>query len=172
MSLNKFKVVYYLTLSFCFILALSTCKKYPENDLWFKAPGKAIDGSWQLELFEIDGNDSLNNNIKIISNSKVKFSLLSKSKLINNVSGHIRVEDDYHFGGSWKLINNKKYIQIYFTSDYEGSTNLVSCPCYNFNNIFAAYKTSINWKIEKLTKNQFWITTNYNGLNYEIHFKK
>jgi hypothetical protein len=167
------KSLYLIIYCIFFSVFLITCKKYPENNLWFKSASKAIHGDWNLTFFEINGNDSLNNNVKLISDKKISFTLTNSNKLfLPHRGGDIKIIGDGNFIGGWTISKNKKEIEISFTSKYENVTNVSYCPCYNLQNIFAAYKTKIIWKIEKLSRREFWISTTYNNLNYELHFKK
>ena len=169
----KRRHVIYSLLAVIVLLCFTTCKKYPENTLWFKSASKAINADWNLVFFEINGNDCLNNNVKEISDKKVRFTLNNGNKLfLQHFGGNIKVEGKPGFGGGWTISKNKKEIEIVFINDLENYTTLNSCICYNFQNIFAAYRTKIIWQIEKLSRKDFWITTNYNGLKYELHFKK
>jgi len=159
----------FITITCLLFLLFTTCKKYPENNLWLKNPAKVIDGTWQLEVFEMNGNDSLNQNVDLISGNGVKFHLNSKK----NKRGPISIPNqEISFGGAWALVDKEEKIRIYFVSNYGTYTDSLACVCYNFNNIFADYRQYIDWKINKLSKQQFWIETNYNNMKYEIHFKK
>lgn len=166
------RTIYTLLIVFV-LLCFTTCKKYPENTLWFKSASKAINADWNLVFFEINGNDSLNNNVKEISSNKVRFTLDNGNNFfLQHLGGSIKVEGKPAFSGFWAISKNKKEIEILFNYDLENYTNQYSCICYNFQNLFAVYNEKQTWQIQKLSKNEFWISTNYNGLKYELHFKK
>lgn len=52
------KVVLYI-LFFLALITLSTCKKYPENTLWFKNPKKLYPFQGNLTKYQVNGIDSL-----------------------------------------------------------------------------------------------------------------
>ncbi len=169
------KYITYLFINTLIVVGLTTCKKYPENNLWFKNPARAVDGQWRLVFFEMNGSDSLNTiNVSLIRDKKITFKLSGSSRLINkSKAGSISVADDSNFSGGWYLDYKSKHISIYFVNDkYEYYANDPSCTCYHFNNIFATFRERVQWDIEKLTRHEFWITTNYNNIFYELHFEK
>lgn len=170
--MKRYPVQYFL-LAFIGLLCFTTCKKYPENTLWFKSASKTINADWDLVLFEINGIDSLNNNVKEVSSKKVRFTLADGNNLfVEHRGGKIEIKGNSNFSGFWTLSKNKKEIEIRFNYDLENYTNQYSCICYNFQNLFAVYNEKLSWQIQKLSKSEFWISTNYNGLKYELHFKK
>ena len=169
----KTKNTYLFLVAISLCLFFTTCKKYPENTLWLKSASKTIRGDWNLTFFEINGNDSLNSNVKQIGDKKINFTLTDGDKfLVQHTNGKIEVSGDSHFVGFWTISKNKKEIKIIFNYTLENYTNQYNCVCYNFQNIFASYNEEITWQIEKLSRQDFWITTNFNNLKYELHFKK
>ena len=94
---------------------LSSCKKYPENKLWFKRPSDALIGHWNLEKITVNGVDS------------------------------------------------KKFITINATSSFGPPTFYGAQK-----NLFRDNQT---WKIEKLSKSQFWISVTNSNSGYLLKFK-
>lgn len=154
-------------------LLLFGCKKYPENTLILKRPFVLISAHpWYLEQFTVNGSDSTNHNSRVFVTGGLWFEEHPDSKLFKKYSDRIRIENDHHYTGSWDLSSNKKEIRIKLLSDFNGFTNDTTCPCYNYLNIFVVYNKELTWKIEKLSKKQFWLSTQYNGTDYYIKFKQ
>ncbi|MBI3521216.1 MAG: hypothetical protein HY062_17880 [Bacteroidetes bacterium] len=170
----KQKYLLIATIGLLIVICFTTCKKYPENNLWFKSPARVIEGKWKLCFFEINHNDSLNSNVNLLLDKEISFKLNYSNKILyKHHRGSIEVINGDSFEGSWNLTENKKNIEISFSNDkYEYYANDTNCVCYNFNNIFIKYHTKISWKIEKLNTKEFWISTDYNNNYYELHFKK
>ena len=142
------------------ILSLfTTCKKYPENTLWFKTPESEFVGG-KIIAYTVDGIDSIpmwdaiyaappyngyGNNVQI---KDVVFYMPHKGELDSNIGR-----------GSFHFYNNKKYLYMFFyMSD--------SAPP---NNIFVTIEG--NWRVLKLTgKGDLRIQRTYNNKVYEIEF--
>ncbi len=149
------------------ISLLTTCKKYPDNDLWFKSPESAFTGG-SITAYTIDGVDSIPmwNNIY----NTYPYNGFPAPTIPFNFSGNSwRIDDKNNiiesaFGsGSYHFFSNKKYIYIYFKMVVLSNNQP---PNYN---IF--YTTESTWKILKLTKNGiFRIQRTYNNKVYEIEF--
>lgn len=147
------------------VLCFISCKKYPENTLWFKNPEKVISrgawNPWVLEYYainEVDSTfadylDSYKDFGVVIGDKSVGFSFYCK---------------DIIKGGFW-LHHKKKFISFgYAQENFKNNSTLF--PNYvNQKNIFL--NSGQDWKILKLCSTQLWITTEYNGIKYEIHFK-
>ena len=160
--MKHFKLISLLLFSLFF---LTTCKKYPKNYLWFKYPEKVIARGvwkpWMLDYYSINDIDSTFANYLqsykdfgvVIGEKSVGFGFYCK---------------DIIKGGYW-FHHKKKIISFgYAQENFKSNSNLF--PSYvNQRNIFL--NNGQDWKILKLCSTQFWITTEYNGLKYEIHFK-
>lgn len=138
-----------------FLIALlfglfSSCKKYPENNLWFKAPNNAIIGHWNLEQLTINGTDSTNyDDVKMYV-----------EKGIDLQDEDIIFTEQYQ--GGWKLGKKKKDILIgAFAS---GNTLFYTAQ----KNLF---RDGLNWKIEKLSKTAFWLSVTNGSSAYLIKLK-
>lgn len=70
------------------------------------------------------------------------------------------------FSGTFTFSNNKKLMYVWFSA-HGGHLN----PGHDIIGPFGAGKSS-KWKILKLTKEEFKITTDFNNINYIILFKK
>ncbi len=144
----------------------TACKKYPENDLWFKSPESAFK-SGKLTAFTVDGADSIPMWNAIYNTYPYNG---FPAQLPFNISDAFwRIDNKYDiiestFGdGSYHFFSNKKYIYIYFKMAVLTNNQP---PNYN---IF--YTAESNWKILRLTKNGiFRIQRTYNNKVYEMEF--
>lgn len=137
-------------------LLFYSCKKYPENNLWFKSPKKIIEGVWYLESYKVNGTDSVTfDNFKMFKEKGIRF---SASNGIYNYEQFV--------GGTWSLIDKKKKV---FLKLVRQSPVLSGYQYSSQRNIFIE-EQGLDWKIEKLCENSFWISVINNNINYEIHF--
>lgn len=159
------------------VLFFTTCKKYPKNNLWFKAPAVAVAKGgqpWKLTFYAVNDIDSTNAVFLKVWREE-GFSTPALSKRYNKVEQDFKCFDVYE--GFWTISKNKK--QITFGSGYPFGTfndsNSSSNSSYlNQRYIFIVFgrtDESVIWNIDKLTKTEFRIITNYNGVKYEMHFK-
>lgn len=164
---NPIKNILVITFGVIIIVSLSTCKKYPENDLWLICPESAIKSGY-ITAFTEDGVDIIPRWNTFLSNPPYG-GFPAPTPTYNISTFFWRVHEDKKgfdsgFGtGSFHFFDNKKYIYIFF-SMYED---------INFQpatyNIF--YERESNWKVLKLTKNGiFRIQRTYNNKIYEIQF--
>ena len=133
------------------VLFLTTCKKYPENNLWFRTPTNAIMQLWKLDQFVVDGVDSTNfDDVRMYREEGITFR-----------------DESYHFKeqyeGIWKFADKKKK-SVMFEEHFSGLP--ISYPAQK--NIFRDIQT---WTIEKLTDKQFWVSVTNGGIKYQIRFK-
>jgi hypothetical protein len=150
---------------FCFfiLITLSTCKKYPDNTLWFKNPKKVSPFYGYLKKYTVNGIDSLD--------------------LLNNYFGHAfglvvkdirraRFDTEKHRSG-WL---EAKWIVSGFTLpvgfDYLRKNCYVHLSCGADTSIFKKIlfiSPDIEWQILQLGKDPFKAkTTLENGNTYEI----
>ena len=148
-------------------LILITCKKYPDNDLWFKSPESAFQ-SGELTAFTVDGADSIPMWNKIYDTYPYN-GFPAQTTQFNISDNFWRVDNKYKiiesaFGdGSYHFFSNKKYIYIYFKMAVLTNNQ---APKYN---IF--YTAESTWKILKLTKSgTLRIQRTYNNKVYEMQF--
>lgn len=140
-----------------FILIFFTTCRYKEGPIISThSVVKRLFGSWQVIGFTSDGIDSLQN-------------------YIDNCNGKMRIWQGYStdvnrinfdesklpsMGGLFTFSDNKKIMKINF-----GDTSI-----YNGIGPFGGGRSE--WKILKLTMKEFKISTDFNGRNYIISFKK
>ncbi len=161
----KTKVLLTSLIVITIISLFTTCKKYPENTLWFKTPSSAISSGY-LKGFTVDGVDSLPMFNAILNNPPYG-GFNPHTDLWDITTFFWRFDKEginSSFGsGSFHLFNNKKDIYIYF----QMNDGLNGLPV-NYN-IF--YTNESSWKILKLTKNgDLKIQRTYNNKVYEMEF--
>ena len=154
------------------ISLLTTCKKYPENTLWFKSPNSTLGRSY-LNAFTVDGVDSMPMWNRIYNTPPYNGYTPPPPNEPYDIKGtvvdfHYRGTDEFltDFGlGSFHFFDHKKQIYIYSRMDV---TSYLPPPTYNL-----FYTSESNWKILKLTKNgDFKIQRTYNNKIYEMEFIK
>ena len=152
--MKSFKLIFcFLFLAVCF----SECKKYPEDDkrYFFRSPKHRLEpsngiGYWEVESFFVDGVDSTSvycHPACIIYHFGMRESWSTQG-----------IGIDYYLEGKWHFSNWKKNIVI---ENLGGKKPLLVSP----------YDTSQEWEIQKLTKREFWIRTNYNNTEYYLKLK-
>ncbi len=131
--------------------------------MWFQDPEIVIQDHWKLESYLVNGIDSsVSNSVKAYTESTATY-FAGKSNNYFKLIFPTAVSAQ----GYWNLVNNKKEINI----NTYGGGNLV-IPSYGIQKNIFNDNSSENWTIKKLTAQQFWLNITYNGVNYEIHFKK
>ena len=158
-KLMRFRIKY-LFLAFVAVAFLTACKKYPENTLWFKNPKNLIADTWYLESYLVDGVDSTSyDDVKMFREKGLTFNQAETYNPINCF-------EIYH--GSWELISKKKHINIRFYREWPASA---SSNFYSPQKNIFVNENKNDWRIDKLCKNQFWITYTNNNTKYEIRFR-
>lgn len=146
-------------------LFLSTCKKYPENTLWFKNPEKLFPQNSHITSYVVNGIDSLD-----LLNSYYGSNLglnknIREAKFVNFESVGGTLELDFGAGLATPLfmtfLKKDKYVQMSIFVD----TN------YYKKHLFIDKYTE--WKIIRLAKKgPFKISTTLsNGNKYEIQIE-
>ncbi len=136
--------------SLLFVIILLSCKKYPENKLWFKAPKNAMIGKWKLEQITVNGTDST-------SYDDVKMYVQEGIELLDE---DIKFNEQYE--GEWKLDKKKKNVTI---NSYSYDIGQVFVPQKNL------FRDNQTWKIEKLDKSSFWLSVTNGGSSYYVKLK-
>ena len=133
-------------------LCLSDCKKYSEDDkcYFFCSPKCRLiethtshGKGWGLESVFVNGADST-----------TIYPIPSDYSFGDNYN-----KDDYAISGKeghWSFSNNNKIIII--LNENGGAPPLFLSPI----------GISVEWEIQKLTKNKFWLKTNYNNKAYYL----
>lgn len=148
----------------CVSIYFISCKKYPENDLWFKNPEKTFKGG-KLTDFTVNGVDSMpmweriyttppeyNGLYSPFDTRTIEFSY---SREGNGLSSNIGE-------GTLQFINNDKDVSIFFSMIAAGTSD----PKYNL-----FYTKKSEWRILKLYKGGMMrIQRIYNDKTYEIQF--
>lgn len=158
----RFKTLRILPVLLGTILLFNSCKKFPENNLWFSNPEKVFKGGkitsytfntsfdqmpyWKAKYSEFPYNyfGAPINNV-----FDEEFSFNKSTNEIKSVIGE----------GTFKFNTKKKWVEIYFHPVNEA---------FGAENIFLAH---INWKIVYLDKKgKMIIETEYNLKTYRIQF--
>jgi hypothetical protein len=143
------------------IVTLSTCKKYPENTLWFKNPKKISPFYGHLKKYTVNGIDSLDllNNYFGNQMGIVKDIRQARFDSYLEHGGYdcvLIVGGGASLSAGFKYYNNKNYINLFCGGD----TSIFR------KNLFLGEAL---WKILRLSKNAFKATTTLNnGNKYEI----
>lgn len=156
------------------LLFLTTCKKYPKNNLWMSNPTKVIarggtkttqaTNSWKLDFYSVNGNDLTDNSYLDIYKEVGVFIYID-----GNVRNGIYKFNcsDVMFGG-WDIESPKKVMHFNFGENNFKANSLINPKYKNQFNIFIT--THAHTKILKLTTEEFWIELDYNNQKYEMHF--
>lgn len=147
------------------VLFFTTCKKYPENTLWFRNPEKVLARGakkpWLLEYYSVNDIDSTSSNY------------LDAFKELGVIIGDpyssygLYCEDIIK--GGYRFSKKKKIISFGFAMNNFHSSSSTYPNYTNQRNIFL--QSGQDWQILKLCSAQFWITTEFNNIKYELHFK-
>jgi hypothetical protein len=144
-----------------FVVLFFGCKKYPENELWFKNPQDVFKGGLITEftISSIDQMPGIRDQYKNFPYNYYGSSIPDVFALpISYNKGSNSINCDYGTG-VFKFSANKNEVQIDFKPvNYDAGAQ----------NFFAA---GLNWKILKLTDNgQLKIQAVYNYRIYEMQF--
>jgi hypothetical protein len=134
--------------SFAFLIVLIGCKKYPENNLWFRGVNSTIVKHWSLSSYAVDGADS----------TSVDEMKMYVEKGLDLRDQSLLFPEQYE--GTWSLDKKKKNMTI-------NTTNTGNFPTYVTQiNIF---RGGLTWTIQKLSKSEFWLSTTREGKQCEVH---
>lgn len=145
-------------------LLFSSCKKYPENRLWFKNPQRAFTGG-KLTSFKVNGDDSIP-----LFNSTWGYDLTQKSfSLFKPYHDYDEWTVRGDFDGSFHFAGDKE-MQVILTPL---QNSLAPPSIYNpfLRLADSEGKTDNRWDIIKLTrKGQLKLKRKINGTTYEVQF--
>lgn len=164
-------LLYIFILFGCFTISVS-CKKYPENTLWFKNPYKIAVLKGYITEYKVNGIDSLDLlNIyykPVIPNASHPYNKTDRNikmeyfKSVSVAKGHWEVNCDLYENLTYEMQKDKKNIRI------GGSVDTI----YFKKQLFLDKTGEIDWQIEYLDKKgKSKIKTTYNGNTYEITFE-
>jgi len=160
-----------LILLFIVLITLQTCKKYPENNLWFKNPKRMSFIFGELTSYTVNGIDSLNllNSYAIANSQFPKKDIQAYSTCNACHNGH-----SFAFVG---LLGNLPYSAIFSEGWFEYTAKGKKLKIYNnpdrdyyHKDIFI--EQGVEWEIVYLSKkdDKRKMRTTYNGNVYEIQF--
>lgn len=145
-------------------VCLFNCKKYPEGGCERRGP-KNIVGDWKLALYEVNGVDSTN---LINYNGNDGYKTI---RIYKNV-GVFQIDQKSSIGNSASFTNNNTKIRINGGLVNNGQKCILDAGinyCYRL--FFTPESSTIEWEIQKLTKNELIITTNIKN-TYKIRLNK
>lgn len=172
--INKLNIIFMLLMAIFF----TTCKKYPENNLWFKNPEKISLLQGFITAYTVNGIDSLDllNSyyVPITANTIYPYYYMTthdikKEEFTGPTENHgfyivyTNLCEPIRFG--YEHIDKKmKYIAIRMTVD----------TLYYKKNLFPGYSSNNNWEILYLDKKgeKLKIKNTYHGNTYEVTFEK
>ena len=146
------------------LIFVFSCKKYPENNLWFKRPQKAFKGG-NITSIKVDGVDSLSylNGLCGFDISKEKFTYFDDWKGLNAE----KIQGSLRFGKGTNQDLKKKecgFVLQFYPNKNQFTINPSNPP-------YLPFERYSVWQIEKLTnKGQFKISLEKNGKLYEVQF--
>lgn len=137
------------------VLLFTTCKKYPENTLWFRNPEKVFKGG-RLQYLKVNNIDSLP-----FFNSYYGFNINSEIIDYDNKTNYLA---SIHFIGNMTILKKSDKVGLYLhlTSAPQNNNKVTDFSIYNF----------CEWQILKYTKTgELKLKTEKNGKTYEVLFE-
>lgn len=172
-NMNTFIQKNVFVLGIVFLAFFTTCKKYPENDLWFKNPKRIAIINGYIYEYKVNYIDSLNG-----LNAFYKPVIPSWPYPYNKIDRDIRKE---HFiaccrdNNHWDITCDLFERVDYSISQDKKRINIGAMVDTNYykKNIFVSKFGDIDWDIIYLNKDgkKSKIRTTYNGNMYEITFE-
>ncbi|MBK9478546.1 MAG: hypothetical protein IPP56_00790 [Bacteroidetes bacterium] len=164
---KKSKPIIYLAFIAFIFLINSSCKKYPDGPLInLMSKEKRLERYWYMEYLEIGGIDSTSY-FMAENDSGYKFRDLRflpdrDASTISYYSLTNSFKPDLSF--NWSFSNNKKDLII--------DIDFYDPSGYILNNRLGPFWVSeaVKFRIRKLTKDELWLETTYNGLLTKVHF--
>lgn len=150
------------------VFTLSTCKKYPENRLWFKNPTKIYPFVGHITKYEVNGIDSLellNFYYKKITCPDIDI----KKAYFSTTGAPSNIATTFTFPSSINGCSSNSYLNYTFSNDKK-SLNIYYSPDKSLSNRNIFIEDNLKWQIIKLTKKrELKIKTILNnGNTYEI----
>jgi hypothetical protein len=144
------------------ILLPCGCKKYPEGGRLGGSTGtdQRIAGNYNILSYSVNGNDSLislTSNPSYCTTLKINF---ERNQLSTNI---VKPSCGTSPSNSWRATDDRKQIEISCSSTIGASSLSI---------ILSNQNLSLLWDIQKLTKEEFWITTSYNNNSYNLKLKR
>ena len=157
-------------ISVILLTSVSSCRKYEDGpDLSLSSKDARLKGVWDVELYYINGNDSTG----AVKNQPCYFPFFFKGLTYETIN--LVVDNTYPYdtscscNGRYTLKDNDNKFWLKF--QLQGSNLLSVGPLYDNGGNFSAGKAT-EWKINRLTNNEFWIETVWNNMYCILHLKK
>ena len=173
--MQKHKYIYLFTMLLSLAL-FTTCRKYPEGG-WTNVAIKHLFGknasyshkTWHLKKYVVNDIDST-----VYITPDNGFSSFANNVIDFRISGKSSAKDYYAsskiYDTSISFINKKRVLSVWVNRQGNLSSNSQCNSSICERNIFNPFniKNTIDWKINKLTPNEFIITTSQNDNTYII----
>ncbi len=163
------KAIKYLLALFLVSFSYSSCKKYPDGPLLnFTSKENRIERTWTLEYLEIGGIDStsyfLDENDSGFKFNRVRFfhdrgdSRIDYNSIKNPYGSSIDFD--------WWFSDKNKILVI--------DLSLTNPPVYSVEDRVGPFWIieKVEFRIRKLTKEELWLETTYNGNLTKAHFRE
>lgn len=152
------KIIFFLLV----IVLYAGCKKYPDGPaISLRSKEARIQGTWDVEYFSIDGNDSTNflKSQPFFGKYKISGESEGDNKLFVYINTLSTSPPNYNGAGFWMFLNNRESLYIHF-NNYSGPA-------------IGAYRAEdIVWEIRRLKSKELWLKTTYKGKENFIKFKQ
>jgi hypothetical protein len=142
------------------LLVFTGCKKYTEGGRLggFSGTDQRISGNYEIVSFTVNGNDSLTAlKTEFCSDLKIEFKLnAGQTNVINPSCG--TVPSNY-----WKATDDR--LQIEITTTLTTGAKAISALAENVSQ-------TLKWDIQRLKKDDLWISIRHNNNEYYLKLKK
>jgi hypothetical protein len=144
------------------MILLGGCKKYAEGGKvgGFTGTDQRIAGDYEIISFAVNGNDSLT---ALTSHPGYCAGLKIKFERNQGGTNIVKPSCGTYPSNSWRVTDDRKQVEITCSST-TGATSLSA--------ILSNQNLMLPWDIQKLTKEEFWITTTYDNNSYYLKLKK
>jgi len=155
------------------ILALTSCRKYPEGGSYFLANmNKKISGGYNFTHYYVDGVDSANYyfNNDYVATLQIYYSHKNYNEgqlLFEHISGDYKKE--FWLYDTWEWANKKKTEILLtfnsFSSSYTTKDSTIATGPFRKG-------TSVKWEIMKLKDRELYMECDYAGKHYRVELKR
>jgi hypothetical protein len=164
----KTAAIKYLLVLFLISFSYSSCKKYPDGPLLnFTSKEERIERTWTLEYLEIGGIDSTANFLDE-NDSGFKFNHIRfyNERDYSRIVYSSRLNPLGLLSMNWSFTDKKRNLEI----DLIG----FMAPYFTIKDRIGPFwvKGKIEFRIRKLTKEELWLETTYNGALTKAHFRE
>jgi hypothetical protein len=153
-----------LLLLFFISVSLISCKRYEDGpSISFRSAEKRLTGKWKVSQITNDDKD-LTANYYSLGLDQFPFNIYSDWNHQNFIS--ITNADGSIVAKSILSLNKKKNVMTFGLIPETVSKSIAN----NIFSIIPPLAAGNDWKILRLKNDEFWIRTNFDSNNFEIHF--